>query len=173
MTSSASRTNHSKKNWNNSSQFSSDSVSTPTPYDRTKAAWTQASCWITQSRNPFATRNTYGVRQLSEHELFRLGKISNYLKNMGIQSMPVLSPMASIPSNKDTRKDNARTVTISNGVQSHVTRETMLTQLNNREMILVMTDTNPYMIGSGIITKSKACGCLQSQPNWSTLSYCN
>jgi hypothetical protein len=81
--------------------------------------------------------------------------MSNYLKKMGMQCMPILSPMASVPSNKATRKDNNRALTISGGVQMHVTRETMLTHLNNQEILLLMTDTNPYMIGSVIITKGR------------------
>jgi hypothetical protein len=57
---------------------------------KAKTAWTQAGYWITQSRKPFATCDACGVRQTSEHELFRFGMMSNYLRKMGMQSMPVL-----------------------------------------------------------------------------------
>jgi hypothetical protein len=42
-------------------------------------------------------------------------------------------------------------------MQQHVTRETMLPQLNNREMMLVQTDVNPYIlvVGSVITMKGK------------------
>jgi hypothetical protein len=74
---------------------------------------------------------------------------------MGMQSMPILSPMASIPSKKNTQEGKARALTISDGIQRHVTRETMLTQLNNREVTLILTDVSPYIVGSVIIMKVK------------------
>ena len=78
-----------------------------------KAAWTQADCWINQGRNPFTARNACGLRQISERELFRFGKMSNYLRTMGMQCMPILSPMAMVPSNKNTRGDKTKALTIS------------------------------------------------------------
>jgi hypothetical protein len=81
--------------------------------------------------------------------------MSIYLQMMGLQSMPILSPMASVPSKKNTRKDKATALTISDGTQQHVTRETMLQQLNSREITLVLTDANPYIVGSVIIMKGK------------------
>jgi hypothetical protein len=91
---------------------------------------------------------------------------------MGMQIIPILSPMASVPSTKDTQMGKARTFTISNGVHPHVTRETMLMQLNNQEMILVMMDVSPYMTGSVIIMKGKPvtahCQNLTSRPRRTT-----
>jgi hypothetical protein len=81
--------------------------------------------------------------------------MSTYLQTMGMQSMPILSPMASVPSKKNTREGKARSLTISDGIQRHVTRETMLTQLNNRELTLILTDVSPYIVGSVITTKGK------------------
>jgi hypothetical protein len=69
--------------------------------------------------------------------------------------MPTLSPGASVPSKKNTRKGEARALMISDGTQRHATRETMLPQLNNREMILVLMDVNPYIVGSMITLKGK------------------
>lgn len=89
-----------------------------------------------------------------------------------MQSMPVLSPMASVPLRKDTRRYKARALTISDGVHPHVTRETVPMQLNHQEMTLLLTDVSPYMIGSVIITKEKHvaahCQNLTSQPRCTT-----
>jgi hypothetical protein len=113
---------------------------------RAQAAWTHAGYWLSQSHNPFATRQLYGIRQISKHELFRFGRMSNYLKTMGMQSMSILSPVASVPSTKDNQKGKACTLTISDGLHPHVTQETMLMQLNNQDTILVLTDVSPYMM---------------------------
>jgi hypothetical protein len=69
--------------------------------------------------------------------------------------MPILSPMApSIPSRKN-QKYKARTLAISDGTQQHATRETMLMQLNNKELRLIQTDANPCIVGSVMLLKGK------------------
>jgi hypothetical protein len=81
--------------------------------------------------------------------------MSTYFQRMGTQNMPILSPMGSIPSRKNNWKCKARTLTISDGMQRHTTRETMLTQLNNEEPILIQTDANPHIVRSVITLKGK------------------
>ena len=78
-----------------------------------KAAWTQAGDWITHGCSPLAPRNAQGTRRISERELFRFGKMSNYLRAIGMWCMPILSPMAMVPSNQDPQEDKTNALTIS------------------------------------------------------------
>ena len=57
-----------------------------------KAAWTQADYWIAHGRSLFTARNAQGIRQISERELIGFGKISKYLKTMGMQCLPTSVP---------------------------------------------------------------------------------
>jgi hypothetical protein len=67
----------------------------------TRAAWKYSGYLINQGRNQLATRNTHGIRQMSEHELCCFGRIPTCFQTMGMQGMPILSPMARVPSRKN------------------------------------------------------------------------
>ena len=87
---------------------------------RAKEAWTQAGHWITHGRSPLTARNAQGTRWISERELFRFGKMSNYLRAIGMRCMPILSPMAMVPSNQDPREDKTNALTISHDARAKV-----------------------------------------------------
>ena len=143
-----------------------------------KAAWTQSDYWIAHSRSPFTARNARGIRQISERELIGFGKISKYLKTMGMQCMPTLSPMAMVPSNQSPQDDRSNALVISHKARTNVkanqavTLETMADDMNQQEMMLVMTDANPYMVGSVVVSKGRpviAYSCnLTGQPRRTT-----
>ena len=143
-----------------------------------KAAWTQSDYWIAYSRSPFTARNALGIRQISERELIGFGKISKYLKTMGMQCMPTLSPMAMVPSNQSPQGNRSNALVISHKARTNVkanqavTLETMADDMNQQEMMLVMTDANPYMVGSVVISKGRpviAYSCnLTGQPRRTT-----
>ena len=143
-----------------------------------KAAWTQSDYWIAHSRSPFTARNARGIRQISERELIGFGKTSKYLKTMGMQCMPTLSPMAMVPSNQSPQGNRSNALVISHKARTNVkanqavTLETMADDMNQQEMMLVMTDANPYMVGSVVVSKGKpviAYSCnLTGQPRRTT-----
>ena len=169
-----------------------------------KAAWTQSDYWIAHSRSLFTARNARGIRQISERELIGFGKIAKYLKTMGMQCMPTLSPMAMVPSNQSPQDDRSNALVISHKARTNVnhkaritygnetprdvnqwegkrqkrtanqpvTLETMADDMNQQEMMLVMTDANPYMVGSVVVSKGRpviAYSCnLTGQPRRTT-----
>jgi hypothetical protein len=169
-----------------------------------KAAWTQADYWIAHGRSPFTARNAQGTRQISERELIGFGKMSKYLKTMGMQCLPLLSPMAMVPSNQSPQDDRSNALAISRKARTNVnskaritygtetpreinqwegrrqkrtanqpvTLETMADAMNQQELMLVMTDANPYIVGSVVVSKGKpviAHSCnLTGQPRRTT-----
>ena len=72
---------------------------------RAKEAWTQAGHWITHGRSPLTAHRAQGTRRISEHELFRFDKMSNYLRATGMRCMPILSPMAMVPANQEPQRE--------------------------------------------------------------------